>query len=96
MRDPNLRAQTKRGYYAEAPASATAPTRLQASLDTSDLRFDLYEAAVTGMQYTGLGLHVENCTRETASLVSTCVVSVDTNSLTFYAAGVRRPAQHCP
>ena len=82
MRDPNLRAQTKRGYYAEAPASATPPTKLQASLDASDLRFDLYEAAVTGMQYTGVGLHVESCSRD-VSQVATCVVSVDTNALTF-------------
>src|SRR5438105_9520695 len=32
-RKPNLRAQTKRGYYAETPTSSTPPSKLQASLD---------------------------------------------------------------
>ena len=84
MRNTNLRAPAKRGYYAEAPANSTSPTKLETSLDASDLRFDLYEAAVTGMEYTGLGLHVEDCARETyTSLVTTCTVTVDTRSLSF-------------
>ncbi len=81
LRNPNLIAQTKKGYYGEAP-SASAPAKLEASLDEKDLRFDVYEAAVTGMQYTGLGLHVEGCTRDATGTAS-CVVSVDTGSLTF-------------
>ena len=81
LRNPNLFVQTKKGYYSEAP-STPAPTKFDVSLDQKETRFDLYEAAVTGMQYTGLGLHVESCARD-ATQAASCVVSVDTGSLTF-------------
>lgn len=82
LREPNLVAETKKGYYAEESAPV-APSSLEASLDEKELRFDLYEAAVTQMRYTGVGLHVLDCARETGSLASACHVQVDTGSLTF-------------
>jgi VWFA-related protein len=90
MRNPDLIAQTKKGYYSEAEP-ASAPTKQEASLDEKDLRFDLFEAVVTGMQYTGLGLHVVSCARDAAGEAS-CIVSVDTGGLTFtpYSASEER------
>ena len=81
LRNPNLIAQTKKGYYSGGPSASAAP-KLEASLDEKALRFDLFEAAVTGMAYTGVGLHVESCARDATGMAS-CVVSVDTGSLTF-------------
>ena len=87
LRNPNWSAQTKKGYYDEEPASVTQPSKLEASLDEKDLRFDLYEAAVTPIQYTGLGLHVLGCSREPSALAASCRVQVDTGSLTFIPFG---------
>ena len=81
LRQPGLIAQTKKGYYSEPPPPA--PTKLEAKMDASDLRFDLYEASVTGMQYTGLGVHIDRCTRDAVRASSTCTVLVDTGALSF-------------
>lgn len=80
---PGLIAQTKKGYYDEEGVSGANATKLDASLDEKQMRFDLYEAAVTQMQYTGLGLHVKSCKREPSKAAAVCVVQVDTGSLTF-------------
>lgn len=82
---PGLTAQTKKGYYGQgtAPVAPPASAKLEAKLEQSDLRFDLYEAAVTGMQYTGLGLHVVSCAKDAGLESSTCIVSVDTGTLSF-------------
>lgn len=80
---PGLHAQAKQGYYSEEPTPVAPPTKLEAKLEESDLKFDLYEAAVTGMQYTGLGLHVIRCAKDGGRPVTNCVVSIDTGTLTF-------------
>lgn len=90
IKNPNLMAQTKEGYYAQtsAEAEATPPQspkdqrKLQQQEDLQ-LGFDLYEASVTNMRYTGLGLHVDSCTRDKDKVHSTCIVEVDTNSISF-------------
>ena len=82
LRNPDLVAQTKKGYYGDAGEPAK-PTKLEASLEEKDLRFDLYEASVTGMQYTGLGVHIDRCARDTGTPSATCIVSVDTGTLSF-------------
>ena len=82
---PGLIAQVKKGYYGEgsSPVAAGPPSKLDAKLDENDLRFDLYEASIIGMQYTGLGLHVVSCEKDAGRPSSTCVVSLDTGTLTF-------------
>jgi VWFA-related protein len=82
LRNPNLIVQTKKGYYSEG-REPEPQTKLTAKIDQSDLRFDLYEASITGMQYSGLGLHVESCERDPDQLHTTCTISVDTGTLTF-------------
>jgi VWFA-related protein len=86
LRNPNLIAQTKKGYYTDR-SEPEPQTRLAAKLDFTELRFDLYEASTTGMQYTGLGVHVESCTRDADQIRSTCTISVDTGTLTFTSSG---------
>jgi len=86
LRNPHLIAQTKKGYYTER-REPEPQTKLTAKLDLSELRFDLYEASTTGMQYTGVGVHVNECTRNADQLSSTCAISVDTGSLTFTPNG---------
>lgn len=87
LRNPNLIAQTKKGYYPEGPQSQEPETKLSAKLDTSELRFDLYEASIIGMPYTGIGLHIQSCARDTDMVHTTCTISVDTGSLTFTSSG---------
>ncbi len=94
LKDPNLTAQTKQGYYAEtdtdsaaaAPLSAKDQEKLQQNKD-KELGFDLYEASVTDMRYTGLGLHVDSCNRDKDKVHSTCVVEVDTGTISFTPDG---------
>jgi len=90
LREPGLFAQTRKGYYAPGGEPVLQP-KLADALDRSDLRFDLYEASVTGMQYTGLGLHVKSCARDGGGLRASCTITVDTGLLTFSASaeGVR-------
>jgi VWFA-related protein len=72
MKDPNLRVQSKQGYY---PARAEQPT-----MTAKDLQFDLHEALVSGMTYNGVGLRLDRC-QLGAKGVATCEVAVDNNSL---------------
>lgn len=82
LKNPAYTAHTKQGYYAE---SGTEPTQtsLTQKLEHSDLRFDLYEASVTGMQYSGVGLHVQSCVLEPNRISASCYLSVDLAALTF-------------
>lgn len=75
LSDPNLVIQTKQGYYPSAPDQTPASAK--------DLRFDLYEASITGMVYTCVALHIETCTSNRYSADSVCNVIVDNDSLTF-------------
>ena len=75
LRDPNLVVQAKKGYY---PVSAD-----DTALTSKDLQFDLYEASVTGMAYTGLGVRLDSCTATRYPAPATCNVIVDNDSLTF-------------
>jgi VWFA-related protein len=86
LHNPNLIAQTKKGYYTEH-GEPEPQTKLDAKLDLSELRFDLYEASTTGMQYTGLGVHIESCTRDADQIRSLCTILVDTGTLTFTPNG---------
>lgn len=82
MRDPGLTARTKQGYYPEGafgPGDGQQPTEQ----GDADLRFDVYEASVTGMEYTGLKVSIERCQRDSDAIHTICVVRVDTGSLTF-------------
>jgi len=90
LREPGLIAQARKGYYAPG-GGPVLKEKLADSLAKSDLRFDLYEASVTGMQYTGLGLQVKSCAREPNGLRADCTVTVDTGSLSFSptADGIR-------
>lgn len=85
LHEPDLIAQARKGYYAPG-GGPVLKAKLADSLAKSDLRFDLYEASVTGMQYTGLGLRVKGCVREKGGLRTECTVTVDTRSLTFSPA----------
>ncbi len=82
LSDPNLIAQTKEGYYANEIPEPTS-TKQSAMQEDNDLRFDLYEATTTGMQYTGLGLHVQQCQRDKDNIHATCNISIDSGTLTF-------------
>jgi VWFA-related protein len=75
LSDPNLVVQAKQGYYPSAPE--------QTSANAKDLRFDLYEASITGMVYTGIALRAEGCTSNRYPTDSVCSVVVDNDSLTF-------------
>jgi VWFA-related protein len=75
LSNPNLVVQTKQGYYPSAPDQTPASAK--------DLRFDLYEASITGMVYTGVALRIENCTSNRYPADSVCNVVVDNDSLTF-------------
>lgn len=77
LKDPNLMVQAKKGYY---PVSAD-----DTALASKDLQFDLYEASVTGMAYTGVGVRLDGCTATRYPSFATCNVTVDNNSLTFNA-----------
>ncbi len=85
LSDPNLIVKTKRGYYSEN-SNPPQPTKQSEKTDRQELAFDLYEASITGMQYTGLGLHVESCERDPNTIGTTCSIVVDTGSLTFSPA----------
>jgi VWFA-related protein len=78
LRDPNLKAQTKHGYYPSSP-SRDSPT-------PNDLKFDLHEAVVTGMDYNGVGLRLVGCQLEATRILTTCTVLVDDDSLTLSPA----------
>jgi VWFA-related protein len=73
MKNPNLIVQSKQGYY---PAQPEPPT-----MTARDLQFDLHEALVSGMTYSGVGLRLDRC-QLGAQGVATCQVAVDNNSLT--------------
>ena len=81
LRHPGLFVQAKKGYYPEAPA--VPASKLETSLDEKELRFDLYESLVTGMQYTGVGVHAEQCAFDQRPNGATCALEADTGSLTF-------------
>lgn len=77
LSNPKLHIQAKGGYY-PSPVNDNA-------LDEKDLHFDLHEALVTGMTYTGVGMRVEGCQLDANRITATCTVWVDNNSLTFAA-----------
>lgn len=76
MSRPGLTATTKQGYYPGGANPTTAPTQ-------KELSFDLYEASVTGMTYTGVGLNLKHCTRDQDMVHITCILTADTGTLTF-------------
>ncbi len=82
LSDPNLTAQTKEGYYSTEPANLE-PQKQAAKEADNDLRFDLYEATIDGMPYTGIGLHVQQCQRDKDDPQATCNLSIDSGTLTF-------------
>jgi VWFA-related protein len=84
MRDPNLLARTKEGYYSTEPVNPEKPSQAAREAD-NDLRFDLYEATITGIPYTGIGLHVTQCQRTHTEQQATCNISIDSGTLTFNA-----------
>jgi hypothetical protein len=75
LRDPNLVVQAKKGFY---PVAAD-----DTSVSSKDLQFDLYEASVTGMAYTGVGVRLDSCTATRYPAQATCNVTLDNDSLTF-------------
>jgi VWFA-related protein len=84
LSDPTLTAQTKQGYYSNEKNAPS--TKQEVKNDDNDLRFDLYEATITGMRYTGVGLHVQQCKREIDNIHATCNISVNSGDLTFSSA----------
>jgi len=78
LANPALRVQSKQGYYS---SSHVADPKLLAS--KSDLQFDLHEAAVTGMKYSGVGVRFQSCHREAnrPQRGVACTVAVDDTSL---------------
>jgi len=82
MTDQNLTAHTKEGYYSTEPADLE-PAKQAAKEADNDMRFDLYEATVTGFPYTGIGLHVQQCQRDKDGQQATCSISIDSGTLTF-------------
>jgi len=75
MSNPNLTATTRMGYYPDGD-DRTSPTR-------KELGFDLYEASVTGMVYTGVGLHLQRCERDPDMIHANCLITLDSGTLTF-------------
>lgn len=75
MSNPNLVVQTKQGYYPGGD-DQSEPTK-------KELGFDLYEASVTGMVYTGVGLHLDHCERNHDRIHADCTLSFDSGTLTF-------------
>ena len=75
MSNPNLVVQTKQGYYPGGD-DQSAPTK-------KELGFDLYEASVTGMVYTGVGLHLDHCARDRDRIHADCTLSFDSGTLSF-------------
>jgi VWFA-related protein len=75
LMNPKLRIQAKSGYYPEPSGQRVAGTRA--------LEFDLREALVTDMAYTGVGLRVESCNVDPGRRSASCDVIVDNNSLSF-------------
>jgi VWFA-related protein len=69
----DLTVNTRQGYY------ASGTTQEQAS--NKELTFDLHEAAISGMDYNGVGLHVASASASNGKLK--LAVKVDTSSLTF-------------
>jgi VWFA-related protein len=82
MRDPNLTAQTKQGYYSTEPADPEKPNQA-AKEANNDLRFDLYEATIINMPYTGIGLRVKQCERDKDGQQAVCNILIDSGTLTF-------------
>lgn len=74
MRHPGLHAWTKQGFY--------PPSQVDPHPKMNELGSQLYEAAVSGMVYSGIGVHVDQCTSDEAVQVS-CRVLVDTSSVTL-------------
>lgn len=74
MRDPKLHARTKSGFY--------KPGDDRFRPESKELAFDLYEAAVSGMNYEGVGLNVDQCQHEADTNVR-CMLHVDVASLPF-------------
>lgn len=72
MKNPNLIAQSKEGYYPTPPDQTTVTDR--------DQQFDLHEALVSGLAYNEVGLRLRRC-QLSAQDVATCNVAVDNNSL---------------
>jgi VWFA-related protein len=72
MKNPNLFVQAKQGYYPTPPDQTT--------VTATDLQFDLHEALVSGMTYSGVGLRLQRCQLSPQGL-ATCDVAVDNNSL---------------
>jgi VWFA-related protein len=73
LKQSDLIANTRQGYY------AGGTTRDQPS--NKELTFDLHEAAISGMNYNGVGLHVTSASSSNRVLQLT--VKIDTSSLTF-------------
>jgi len=82
MTNPNLTARTKEGYYSTPPADLE-PAKQAAKEADNDLRFDLYEATIDDMPYTGIGFHVQQCQRGKTDQEATCTLSIDSGTLTF-------------
>jgi VWFA-related protein len=78
MRDPNLHAATRRGYYSSAVLAADAKGKGGSP--------DLYESAVSGMVYSGIGTRVRSCENGRLPMQAACHLEVDTASLTFHDA----------
>lgn len=82
LSDPTLTAQTKEGYYSTEPKDLE-PVKQAAKEANNDLRFDLYEATIDDMPYTGIGLHVQQCQRGKEDPEASCSLSIDSGTLTF-------------
>ena len=82
MTNSNLSAKSKAGYYSTEPVDLEKPQRALKEAD-NNLRFDLYEATVDTLPYTGIGLHVKRCQRDKSSQQAICNISIDSGSLTF-------------
>jgi VWFA-related protein len=74
-KDHRLQVQMKQGYYPATPES-NVPTH-------ADLRYDLHAAAVSGLVYSGVGLHIDRCQLEQDRTTTTCFINTEVSSDAF-------------
>jgi VWFA-related protein len=74
-KDRSLQVQTKQGYYPATPE--------QSVLTHADLRYDLHEAVVSDLVYSGVGLRIDHCQLEQDRITTTCSIIAEVNSQAF-------------
>lgn len=72
-RDAKYVVHTRQGYYPSLP--------LQKPVSSRELRFDLFEAMVTGMEYASVGVRIDGCKVRQDRSETICDVLVDNETL---------------